>query len=481
MSRLPILLINPNLMKPPVTPISFDLLGEYLRREKYPVELLDLSFCENDEQVRKEVDNIKNKEYLLTAVTIRNIDDSTILSRDFILKKTKEIIDQVKKNTASPIIVGGVGYSIFPKQVLEYLDLEFGITGDGEIALLEFANNIEQDLDPSYIPGLVRRDGGKFISAPPRYISLTNEPPLSRDIVDNLRYFKEGGMVGWETKRGCSLACAYCADPVAKGRRIRTRSPKSSVEELAGFVKRDINIFHTCDSEFNVPEEHAIAICKEIIDRGLSEKIEWFAYCSPIPFSEELAKLMKKSGCKGINFTVDSASENLLRMLGKDHTKDDLFEITKLCKKNNIELMYDLLIGGIGETRETVKETIETMKELSPRCIGVSMGVRIYPDTVYGEQVHFMSEKEKQISLYGRDGSEGNFLKPVFYLSSRLGGSLNDICRYIKDLTGDDKRFFINSSPEIEGDNNYNYNNNNPLTEKINAGARGAFWYILSS
>jgi len=96
---------------------------------------------------------------------------------------------------------------------------------------------------------------------------------MTRSWVDNKRYFKEGGQAGFETKRGCNGSCIYCADPVAKGRNIRLRPPSAVADEVEHLVAQGIDHLHTCDSEFNLPPEHAIAVCEEFERRRLGDKV----------------------------------------------------------------------------------------------------------------------------------------------------------------------------------------------------------------
>jgi radical SAM superfamily enzyme YgiQ (UPF0313 family) len=97
-----------------------------------------------------------------------------------------------------------------------------------------------------------------------------------------------------ETKRGCGEKCIYCPEPLVKGRKCRMRQPEYVVDEIQSLLQSGVAHFHTCDSEFNLPIEHAKMVCREIIKRGLGDKIQWYVYASPTPFSEELMRLMKR-------------------------------------------------------------------------------------------------------------------------------------------------------------------------------------------
>ena len=104
-------------------------------------------------------------------------------------------------------------------------------------------------------------------------------------------------------------------------------------------------------------------------------------------FSEELANLMHKAGCVGIDFTVDSGNDGQLQRLGHLHRVSDITGLARLCHRCGFSFMFDLLLGGPGETRQTVKETLELMKGLEPTQVGISLGVRLYPDTPLGKMV----------------------------------------------------------------------------------------------
>lgn len=473
MRKEKVLLINTNLMKPVVAPVGLDYVAQAIEKEGFSFDILDLAFSSD---IKKDIDDyLKNNNYFAIGITIRNIDDSYFLSQDFCLEKCKEIIDYIKTKADVPIILGGVGFSIIPIATLKYCNVEFGIISEGEFSLPLLLKRIKIKQGYQDIPNLIFKTEAGYFSTTKYYLDLEQVSLARRDAIDNLRYYQEGGMVGFETKRGCDQGCSYCADPIAKGNKIRCRNPVDIALELKNLVEKEIYHFHTCDSEFNIPMDHAIAVCKEIVNCKLEDKIQWYAYASPVPFSDELAYWMKKAGCVGINFGVDSCNDEMLRKLNRKHSKSDLENVAVICRKYGLTFMFDLLIGGPGETRNTVKETIEFVKKMEPDCVGISLGIRLYPDTPLVNKI----ATQERISVENKNlrGSiEGNneMLKPIYYLSNELG---EDIEEYLKTLIAGDNRFFFGSSEQI--DSNYNYNENSQLMQAIREGYRGAFWDIL--
>jgi radical SAM superfamily enzyme YgiQ (UPF0313 family) len=471
-SRGKVLLVNPNRMKPPVAPIALDYLAHALRQSRFQVDLLDLCFSTD---IAKDIKSyFTGNDVLAVAVTLRNTDDTYFVSSDFCIDRYKKVIDLLKVQTGAPIILGGSGFSVMPEAILSYYGMDLGIWGEGELSLPLLVERIASGQDCGDVPGLVYRSGEGFIANKPGYLDLNSLSAPKRDTIDNHRYFIEGGMAGIESKRGCPQRCIYCADPLSKGKKLRLRSPQSVADEMETLSEMGIDHFHFCDSEFNIPEEHAGGICLELIARGLGDKVRWYTYASPVPFSKELAVLCLKAGCAGIDFGVDSGCDAMLRRLGREFTVADISRSADVCHRQGMVFMYDLLLGGPGETRESLKETIETMKRLSPNRVGTSLGVRISPKTKLAALVLREGLLNKNANLRGTVDNNDNFFYPIFYLSAGMG---IDALEYLSRLIGKDERFFF-VSPSAAA-RNYNYNDNTVLVDAIKAGYRGAFWDIL--
>ena len=465
-----ILLLNSNLMKPPVAPIALDYLASALAERGYAVDVLDLCFSADPFVDIKKYFLSNNP--LLVAITLRNTDDTSFATRDFFLPLVKEMADAVHMYSPAPIVIGGSGFSVSPQAVLEFCGLDMGIWGEGETALPLLADRIVSGADYRDVPGMVYRMAEGFRRNAPDYLYLGKQPAPGRNAIDNRRYFAEGGMGGVETKRGCPKRCIYCADPLCRGNKVRMRSPHSVVDEFEALLALGIDHIHICDSEFNYPYDHARDVCREVIARGLGTRVRWYAYCSPTPFDEDLARLFVKAGCAGVNFGADSASDRMLQALGRDFTAEDVARTAMICRLRGLVFMYDLLLGGPGETRDSLRETIETMKRLEPSRVGANLGVRIYPRTSLARMVLAQGPVASNPNVHGERNE--SFLAPAFYLSSELGA---DVAAYLEDLIGGDERFLFMSGSAA--DRNYNYNDNSLLIKAIKDGYRGAFWDIL--
>ncbi len=466
-----ILFINPIRIRPVVGPIAFDYLGYAVNRAGYEIDLMDHSFIDLTAALKS---YFNEKSPLAIGITVRNTDTCLFQGSAFFLDNIKELIAYLKSIQMAPIILGGVGFSIAPTAIMNYCGVDLGIQGDGEDALPLLLKTLETNRDFTKIPNLIYRKNGNLIQNPIKFADITEfQPP--RGVIDNPRYFNEGGQGNIETKRGCDQKCIYCADPIAKGRKIRVRAPQSLCAEFKMLIKQGVNCFHFCDAEFNNPLKHAKEVCRAIIAEGLESQMNWYTYCAPKPFDEELAELMKAAGCVGINFGVDSGDDEVLRQYRRSFLKSDIIRTAQICKSNKIILMYDLLIGGPGETRASIKNTVALMKELQPHRAGLSIGVRVYPRTELAQRIQEEGPLSQNPNLYGMKENNPDFLKPLYYLSTEIGG--DSVFAYISQLVRKDPMWFFADPADQEV--NYNYNENLVLVEAIKKGYRGAYWDIL--
>jgi radical SAM superfamily enzyme YgiQ (UPF0313 family) len=182
---------------------------------------------------------------------------------------------------------------------------------------------------------------------------------------------------------------------------------------------------------------------------------------------------MKKAGCVGIDFGADHGCDEQLVRLGRDHRTADLHRVARLCHQHGLVFMFDLLLGAPGETRETVRRTIELMNLLNPSCVGIALGVRLYPGTPLATRLT-TRPLAYQPGLVGELENNDDLTKPVFYVAPELGP---DPISYVAEIVNGDQRFFC-PDPATQL-TNYNYRNNAPLMEAIRKGYRGAYWDIL--
>lgn len=463
----PVLLVNTNVARPPVSPVGLEYVGETLVDAGVSVQILDLSF-EADWKAALQR-QLKGEAPLVVGLTVRNTDDCSFVSRKSFLPWIHDVVTELRKLTDALVFLGGGGFSIMPELALKATQADGGIHGDGEETMLALARCLIKGEDFTHLPNLAYRHNGAVILNHRLDVDLNYLPLPRRRTFDNRRYEQLGAQVGMETKRGCQQGCIYCADPVAKGKRVRFRPLQVVVQELLDLADQGVTWLHLCDSEFNIPIEQAKDVCQAIIAAGLADKLRWYCYCSPVPFDRELAGLMRSAGCAGINFGVDSLCDEQLHRMGRQYSSNDVAHLVRLLRKEGLNYIFDLLAGGPGETEETLRETINKVRELEVPLAGIAGGLRVYPGTPLARAI-----ADGTIGKGLHPDMEQALDEPVFYLSPHLGDSPFAL---MKKLINDDPRFLTLSAPNDKG--SYNYADDEALFERIKKGARGAYWDII--
>ena len=465
-------LVYTNRIKPPVAPLGLEYLSSVLRRNGFEPQVLDLCF---EEDWREAISrHFAHDEFLAVGVNLRNIDQLSLATRAFLLPEFKEIVSFIKAQTAAPLILGGTGFSLMPEAVLDYAGVDLGICSEGEHPLPLLLRRLQSGEDFRDIPGLVYRANGSFLRNPPLHFELSELPAPERNAIDNMRYFKEGGMAGVECHRGCSKHCIYCPDPWIKGKRIRHRSVESVVDEMENLLRQGIDYIYFCDSEFNVPDEtFAREVCLKLMERKLDSKIRWNADILPVSFSKELASLFLKAGCEGVAFNIDTCSDKMLYNMGRDFGVEEIYRAAEICHSVGLNFIFYLLLGGPGETRETLRESAENLKRMPHHGLETVLGIRILPGTKLAEVIKREGAWQQNPNLIGEVRGNENFLIPIFYLSSALG-SEDEAREYVFDLfQGDEKLFFVKRGRKGT------FISNEDLIQAIKDGERGVFWDIL--
>lgn len=395
-------------------PLGLACVAAAAKQAGHDVLLLDLLAAENSKDlIRKAIDSLNPD---IIGISVRNIDDQQINNNRFLLEPVKELVRFCKGISAAPIILGGAGYSIFPASSLAYLEADAGICGEGETAFLSLLARMEQHADWPGIPGLFLP--GRDLPASASAGELDRLPLPGSDIwspkiqTDQ----KQDIWMPVQSRRGCPLACSYCSTPAIEGRITRKRSPTAIVEWITHWLDRGFSNFFFVDNTFNIPSSYARELCRAIIS-NIGPRLNWRSIIYPHLVDRELVELMAAAGCRQVSFGFESGSEKILKNMNKKFTPQGVREISEMFAAAGIARMGFLLLGGPGETRETVRQSLEFADSLALEMMKVTHGIRIYPRT----RLAATALAENQIS------PDDDLLLPRHYLSRDVRGWIEEI------------------------------------------------------
>ncbi|MCG8571338.1 MAG: radical SAM protein [Spirochaetes bacterium] len=417
-----ILLISSNQHKQmiPVIPIGLCWVAEALKQKGHKLYFLDLMFVTDCESKVKAI--IETFLPDIIGIGIRNIDDCNLF---FFLKHIKnKIIEPVKAKFSGPIIIGGSAVGISGAEILEYLNLEYAVRGDGERSLVQFVDDWQDDQSLSHVPGLmICKNGVLTQNNPPAFMDNYEQMifPKVSDYIDVKKYLDHASSVQIQAKRGCALKCSYCSYNKIEGTAYRFRQPETIADDIEKLYKESkIDYFEFTDSAFNIPLEHAKSVLRAIIKRKLPIKLGT-PDLNPGAIDKELVDLMALAGFKGLSISVESGSDRVLRNLAKGFSYKDILKSAEIlqqrAKNSELELSWSFLLGAPNESKETLAETYDCIQKISrsDQSVFIATGIRVYKGTPLANQL----EKEN-IEI-----SENQYLTPVLLEPKQI--SLDEI------------------------------------------------------
>ncbi len=343
------------------------------------------------------------------GISLRNIDDVLIRKQETFFNDLASLCSELRRQFAVPLILGGSGFSIFPRELFALSGADFGIAGEGETALLALLSALEIGQDYRAIPGLVFRDNGAVTLNPASPGSFSAKLTAEdRPVTLTAHYLNTGSMLNLQTQRGCAFRCCYCTYPVIEGRQHRRRPAELVAEEFEQLQRAGARYVFIVDSVFNSSIRHVVETCEALLQRGL--KLPWGCFLRPQGLTPELMRLMARAGLAHIEFGSDSFCDEVLRTYHKDFTFDDILLSSELARLEKIDFCHFLIAGGPGETYATLARGFENSQRLTGAVIMAVVGMRIYPGTDLFEQA--VAEGQVQ--------SDANLLSPAYYLAPGL-------------------------------------------------------------
>ena len=431
-----ILLINANRLRDPipVIPIGLCSVASGAEAAGHQVEVLDLCFSVKPSRaVRRAISRFRPD---IVGITIRNIDTGSGHRPEFLIGKIRsEVIEPCKRAFSGPIVLGGAAAGINGPELLAYFDLPYAIQGDGEVAMIEFAARHGAGQSLSGMPGLVtRKPDGSTETNPPAFVDdLDRLPsPDPHRHLNLVRYRLYSSPLQIQTKRGCALACSYCTYNRLEGSVYRLRDPEAVAAELERSVRatgiRDVEIV---DSTFNLPLDHAKAVLRSIIARKLRLRVSAMGV-NPRYVDAELVDLMRRSGFVEACLGIEAGSDPMLRSLGKNFTVADIHQARQLLRGSGIPVMWFLLLGAPGETRETIAETFRTVDLVAGPfdLVNIGVGIRVYKGAPIAD-----------LWIQEHPGAVEDFLKPLSYVPPGLG--IDELMELAAAATGTRPRYFM--------------------------------------
>jgi radical SAM superfamily enzyme YgiQ (UPF0313 family) len=177
---------------------------------------------------------------------------------------------------------------------------------------------------------------------------------------------------------------------------------------LTRWVAAGFNQVYFVDNTFNLPQSYALDLCRRLAAASLD--ITWRCILYPHKISENLVKAMARAGCREVSMGFESGDNGILQAMNKRFDTADIRRASKILADYGIRRMGFLLLGGPGETRESVAHSFDFVESLDLDALKITRGIRIYPHT----------QLAKTAAEEGLIRADDDLLFPRFYMVKEL-------------------------------------------------------------
>jgi radical SAM superfamily enzyme YgiQ (UPF0313 family) len=326
------------------------------------------------------------------------------------IRETVEIARAVKEwNAEFPIILGGWHPSLLPEQTLQTACVDYIVRGQGEDALLELVQHLENKSAPDFIAGIGFKRGGKLILTPERALKpLVDMPPKAYQIADFDAYERVCGRrwAMYTSSLACPFNCSYCTNGGVYGRKWNALPAGQFVEETVDLTRRYLlEMLWVVDDNFLVDLDRARDIAEGLVRADSQFKWSIQATTNLVSrLSREDLKLLRRAGLHQICQGVDSGSPKVLQLMNKTFQDfDQIYESAARCISANIRPSFNIIFAFPGEGPKERRETINFMMDVCRRFPGAEFWTNIftpYPGSPIMKQA-------KEIGIEVPDSLEG--------------------------------------------------------------------------
>jgi hypothetical protein len=282
-------------------------------------------------------------------------------------KFSATVVERVKAALPETVVLVG-GFSCYSPDIglRGFPQADYMCIGEADLTVGPLVERLARGERPANTPGVLSRYDRPevpFLPAPMVHeLDLLEHPRYEWCDLSLYRNYNAYQLTPVIASRGCRWSrCTFCAERFY----WRIRSPESFVDELEWLVGQGCRLFMFNESDLNGRPETVLAICDEIIRRGLQVKLTGQLRIHK-KSDQAFFRKLRQAGFVALRFGVDAFSENTLRLQKKGYTTATLSQNLKDCWEAGIYTEVNWVIGVPGETDQDIEEGIELILRNKP-------------------------------------------------------------------------------------------------------------------
>ena len=363
-------------------PLGVAYVAAALREAGHDVELLDCTFLERDEALRRA---------LSARAAVVGIYAMATMTRDCLW-----MADRVR-GRCDLLVAGGPMPTCDPAAFLGRFDVV--VRGEGEQTMCEIVAAHEAGAALDTVAGAVWRpatgsppDMVRLIAAAPRRPfarDLDDIAHPARDLLPNEAYIDYGrrrhgyALTTVMSTRGCPFDCEFCSNVVFADS-YRERSAASVLDEVEEALRLGYDRISFADDVFTLNRARVHELCDEIARRGL--RFFWECLGRVDSLDPQTARRMKRAGCFRIFFGIESGNDETLRLMNKRITVAQARAAVAAAHDAGLQVGAFFILFYPGETDDTVLDTLRFAGSLPLDYVGLTMPYPL-PGTALAERV----------------------------------------------------------------------------------------------
>ena len=289
----------------------------------------------------------------------------------------------LKKNgVKTPQLVGGIHPTMYPDTTINHDAVDIVCKGEGDYAMLDLCNAIDQKADYSSIKNLwvKNRNEIKKNNVRPKLSSaeLTALPFADRDLYAKYSYFKDYPFVIFVGSRGCPFKCSFCEVPSIATLYTAQKSTiyqnvDAFIDEIDDVKKKGLltgKLVMFTDSTFNSHKKWFLEFCQKYKERI---NLPWSCNLRAEIVNEEQVKALKMANCANVRFGVESGDESIrVNILKKTVSDQQIYDCANLLRKYKIPFQTFNMFAHPTETYEQAWKTIKLNQKIKPTSVEMS-------------------------------------------------------------------------------------------------------------
>ncbi len=170
------------------------------------------------------------------------------------------------------------------------------------------------------------------------------------------------------TSLNCPYHCAFCCISAPFEDHIyRRRSSERVVQEIAMlYDKYGVRTFKIVDELFVLTPSHYEAICRGLIDLGIGDDINIWAYARPDTVREGNLDLLRQAGIRWLAIGVESGDADVRNEAGRAMKKGtDITQTIRAVRDAGINVIANYIFGLRGDDLASMHRTLDLAQELN--------------------------------------------------------------------------------------------------------------------